>query len=58
MIRKLINLAKHYDEIMELVNNNKPTKTKKSTKSKVYSTLNTPQGQLDYIANIMKGEKK
>lgn len=57
MIRKLINLAKHYDEIMELVNN-KPAKTKKSTKSKVYSTLNTPQGQLDYIANIMKGEKK
>ena len=56
MIRKLIKLAKHYDELMELIDN-KDVKKKKSV-GKKYSTLNTPTNQLDYIANVMKGERK
>lgn len=56
MIRKLINLVKNYDKIMQLIEE-KPVK-KSSKASKRVSFLNTPQNQLDYIENVMKGDKK
>lgn len=54
MLKKLINLVKNYDKIMELVekSNIKPEKPKKDKK---YSMFNTPKSQIDYIANKKGG---
>ena len=51
-IKKLRNLIKNYDKIMMLIDKNST-----KTSGKMYSTLNTPQTQLDAIAKIMKGDK-
>ena len=59
-----INLIKHYDEIMKLIESSKVKCEMTTVKieggksaGKSYSTLNTPQNQLNYIKKIMKGDK-
>lgn len=54
MIRKLMNLIKNYDKIMLLIEKSNVDEPKKK---KFYSTFNTPQSQLDYIEQHMKGER-